>query len=105
MPSEHLLHDGALDSAPPPVYEADLRVPLGQGCCHVLLHHRRNVPRVEGVQVERIFDWYSVRHAAGKEAVTWVEMPPLAVKLPTTVIRLGEQAATRSSRIWLVAAS
>ena len=39
------------------------------------------------------------------DATTVVVMPPRAVKAPVTVMRRGEQAATRSSRIWLVAAS
>lgn len=38
-------------------------------------------------------------------AVTRVVMPPRAVKSPTTVMRRGAQAATRSSRMRLVAAS
>jgi hypothetical protein len=40
-----------------------------------------------------------------KVAVTTVEMPPRTEKSPTTVMRRGAQAATRSSRIWLVTAS
>jgi len=38
-------------------------------------------------------------------ATTVVVMPPRAVKAPVTVMRRGRQAATRSSRILLVAAS
>lgn len=38
-------------------------------------------------------------------AVTLVVMPPRAAKLPITVMRRGDSAATRSSRIWFVAAS
>ena len=38
-------------------------------------------------------------------ATTFVESPPRAVKAPVTVIRRGRHAATRSSRILLVAAS
>ncbi len=38
-------------------------------------------------------------------AVTVVLMPPRGVNSPATVIRLGAQAATRSSRIWFVALS
>ena len=44
-------------------------------------------------------------HRAANSAVTEVVMPPRAVKSPTTVIRRGRQAATRSSRMRLVAAS
>ena len=35
-------------------------------------------------------------------AVTVVVMPPRTEKSPTTTMRRGEQAATRSSRIWFV---
>ena len=45
------------------------------------------------------------RSRVGYVAVTTVLMPPRTVKSPTTVIRRGLHAATRSSRIWLVAAS
>jgi hypothetical protein len=38
-------------------------------------------------------------------ATTVVVIPPRAVNAPATVMRRGWQAATRSSRIWLVAAS
>ena len=38
-------------------------------------------------------------------AVTVVLMPPRTEKSPTTVMRRGAHAATRSSRIWLVTAS
>ena len=38
-------------------------------------------------------------------AVTVVLIPPRTEKSPTTVMRRGAQAATRSSRIWLVTAS
>ena len=41
----------------------------------------------------------------GYDAVTTVLMPPRAEKSPTTVMRLGAHAATRSSRIWFVTAS
>lgn len=49
--------------------------------------------------VERVFNRDPVRHFLAYVAVTWAVMPPRAEKLPTTVMRLGAHAPTRSSRI------
>ena len=74
----------------------------------VFVDHGPHVLRCKRVQVDRVFDrnpdWFVFHNGYGFEysAVTLVVMPPRAVKSPTTVIRRGAQAATRSSRIWLV---
>jgi hypothetical protein len=124
--AEHLLHPRALDADAAPVYQPDLvEAGLVRGP-QVLIHNRRDIARREGMQVERPFDgdWVGV-HATcylaelkfgpttgaarylpfSYTAVTVVRMPPRGVKAPTTFIRRGLQAATRSSRIWLVAFS
>jgi hypothetical protein len=91
---------------------------------HVLRDDGRNIPRREGVEIDtrvegqrKRFVVFPVVQGARPStfylppsvfwyvAVTVVEMPPRAVKSPTTVMRRGAQAATRSSRIWLVTAS
>ena len=56
---------------------------------------------------ERAFDRDLAAVTLGRRnvAVTIVLMPPRTEKSPTTVMRRGWHAATRSSRIWLVTAS
>ena len=94
-------------------------------CVEVLVHHRRDVARREGVQVDLVLDGHHdgrvgavggvgaaglgvagpVRHGFTYSARTVVFRPPRTEKSPTTVMRRGAQAATRSSRIRLVTAS
>src|SRR5262249_5057857 len=105
--AQRLVHDAALDALAAAVNQPDLvqaRVVRG---ADVFLHDRGDVARLEGVEIQRTVDRDAKRIAHGLmySAVTVVEIPPRAVKSPTTVIRRGAQAATRSSRIWLVAAS
>jgi len=91
------------------VNDADVAQPGGVRLPHVLVDDRSRVSRLERVQVERTVYRQPERlpfaHSFVYAAVTAVRMPPRAVKSPTTVIRRGWQAATRSSRIWFVAAS
>lgn len=102
---QDLLHDSPLDPAAPAVDQAYLpEAGLGRHR-DVFVDDRGDLARMERMQVERILERDAVRHACWYVAVTVVAMPPRAVKVPTTVMRRGEQAETRSSRIWLVAAS
>ena len=108
VPLESILDDAALDPAAAAVDQADLTKARVVRCTDVLLDDRRDVARREGVEVERIVEGdlvWRFGHAAGYVAETTVLMPPRTVKSPTTVMRRGWQAATRSSRISLVTAS
>ncbi len=107
---EGVLHDAALYADPAAVYQADLAQAGRVGFVDVFFDHRGDVARLEGVEVELGFD----RDADGlvhgqasdsNTAVTEVDSPPRTENSPTIVIRLGLQAATRSSRIWFVTAS
>ena len=106
---ECLLDDSTLDPLPATVDQAHLAEALLCRGGQVLGDDRRDIARGKCVQVERGFDgnmngiW--VGHAAVYDAVTTVVMPPRAEKSPTTVMRLGRHAATRSSRIWFVTSS
>ena len=105
VPIECLLDDAPLHTAPPTVDESHFCQPSLDSGRNVLFDDGGDVPRLKRVKVQRVFDRDLVCHAPLYVAVTWVVMPPRAEKLPTTVIRLGAQAPTRSSRIWLVADS
>jgi hypothetical protein len=108
---ECLLDDPALNAFSPSMNEPYLSEPGLVGGSDVLFDHRSDVTRSKGVQVERILDrdpvghWWVIAHGVGCVAVTTVLMPPRTEKSPTTVMRRGWQAATRSSRIWFVTAS
>ena len=74
----------------------------------VFIDHRRDVSRGEHMEISacpRSGHACAPRYPAAYVAVTTVLMPPRTEKSPTTVMRRGWQAATRSSRIWLVTAS
>ena len=103
------LDDAALNASTTAVDEAD----LGQApvACRpqILVDDRRDVPRGERVKIEFRVDGDDVggrlQAFFSYSATTVVVMPPRAVKAPVTVMRLGAQTATRSSRMRLVAAS
>ena len=105
MPVERLLHDAPLDSTAAAMNEAYLPEPALPRSLDVFVDQRRHIPREKSVEIERSLDWDLVIHAAAYVAVTTVLIPPRTEKSPTTVMRRGAQAATRSSRIWLVTAS
>ena len=111
MPLECPLHDAALNTLAAAVDHANFTPSCLVRGVDVLLYDRRYVTRCERMQVDVVFDRNAVRHrsthyfADGYEAVTTVLIPPRTEKSPTTVMRRGAQAATRSSRIWLVTAS
>ena len=121
MTVQGALDEATLNTAPPPVNQADFPEAGRMRGPHVLLDHILHLTRREGMQVERILDRYFVHcrvavrgpqvalrtpdQSASYSATTDVVMPPRAEKSPVTVIRFGLQAATRSSRIWLVTAS
>jgi len=92
-----------------PMNDADVAQPGGVRLPHVLVHDRLRVSRLKRVQIQRAVYRQPERlpfdHGFVYAAVTAVRRPPRAVKSPTTVIRRGWHAATRSSRIWFVAAS
>lgn len=105
MVLERVLHDAALYPFAATVDQAHFaQAGIVRGA-NVLGHDRRNVSRREGVKIERIRDRNAMTQSAWNVDVTTVLMPPRTLKSPTTVMRRGEQAATRSSRIWLVTAS
>ena len=96
------VHDAALDADAAAVDQAHLLKSRLVRRTHVFVDDRRNVIRPERVEIELGLNRNAVRirHCDFEyEAVTVVEIPPLGVKSPTTVIRRGEHAATRSSRI------
>jgi hypothetical protein len=64
MAFERLLDDAALNAPSAPVNETDLAETAFPGGVHVLLHDRFDVARVEGVQVEGVFDRDLARHGA-----------------------------------------
>lgn len=114
MSLECLLHDAALNAFAATVNQADLTQARRVRGSNVLLDDRCHVPWRERVQVELIVDGNAVRHrftsrwtyvGDGYDAVTIVLIPPRTEKSPTTVMRRGAHAATRSSRIWFVTAS
>jgi hypothetical protein len=106
---QRLLHDASLDSAPAPVNQPDFAEPFRVCLAKVLVNNRWDVSRRKCMEVERLFDGNTERifqfscpyPAAGfsYRAVTSVLMPPRTEKSPTTVIRRGRHAPTRSSRI------
>ncbi len=114
------LHERPLNAAATPVHETNFgEAGVGSGV-QVLLDDRHDVAGLEAVKVEfrrdgqpdRVVvdgilhdDPFRPGYAFVCVALTLVLMPPRAEKLPVTVMRLGESAATRSSRIWFVAAS
>ena len=60
MPLERGLHVAPLDAGAPAVHEAHLPQAGRGGGAHVLLDHRPDVARREGVQVQLRFDGYFV---------------------------------------------
>ena len=118
MVFERPLHDGTLHALAASVNESNLGEARCVRCVDVLLDDRRDVARRERVKIERLFDrnlsWLrsvvgEFGHGApelpvgrcytGYVAVTTVFMPPRTAKSPTTRMRRGWHAATRSSRI------
>src|SRR5262245_31923433 len=115
---ERGLHDAALNATAASVHEPHVLQSRVRRRVHVFLDDRRNVPRRERVEVQLRFDGKSNRvvlHAAycllptvycllptvylTYSAVTVVFIPPRTEKSPTTVMRRGLMAETRSSRI------
>jgi hypothetical protein len=64
MASQQVLHHLPLEASPPAVDEADLLEPPRCRCPQVLLHHRADVPGLEGVQVQDLLDGDGDRGAA-----------------------------------------
>lgn len=115
MPLEGVLNDAALDAPAATVDHTDFAKAGGVRGADVFLDDGLDVARRKRMEVDDGVDRYPrcapvsprrrVRHAAGCVAVTIVLIPPRTVKSPTTFIRRGWHAATRSSRISLVTAS
>src|SRR5260221_5032856 len=131
MAIERRLHDAALHASPAAVDDAHFVEAGGPGGVDVLGDDRRDVARRECMQIDLALDRQvdgirrHVRQKRGTTpfsrkrgrtpffgqplfayaAVTTVLMPPRTEQSPTTVMRRGWIAATRSSRIWLVTAS
>ena len=118
MAIEDLVNDPALNAFAASVNESDLGEARSVRRVDVLVDDRRDVARRERVKIERAFDrnllWVrsvvgEFGHGApalpmglcyaGYVAVTTVFMPPRTAKSPTTRMRRGWHAATRSSRI------
>ena len=106
MPLERLLHDAALHARAAAVNEPQLAQTRGMRLGHVLFDDRTDISRRERVQIDRGFDWKTVRAvfravewvlilhrlqlaAFSYRAVTSVLMPPRTEKSPTTVMRRG----------------
>src|SRR5438309_8073679 len=64
MPFERLLDDAPLHTAATSMNEAHLAQTALPGDVHVLLDDRFDVARLEGVEVERLFDGDAARHGA-----------------------------------------
>ena len=124
MPLERRLHQPALHPSAAAVDQPDFAQAGRVRLADVLIDHRWNVARMERVKVERVLDGdvmrviRAVRHGRQTaaavarspafftyDAVTTVLIPPRTEKSPTTVIRLGLQAWTSSSRMRFVTAS
>ena len=122
MPLERRLHHPALHPSAAAVDQPDFAQAGGVRLADIFIDHRRNVAGMERVEVERIFDgdvvrmMRAVRHGRhtvaarspaffSYDAVTTVLIPPRTEKSPTTVMRLGLQAWTSSSRMRFVTAS
>ncbi len=108
MTFQGLLNDAALHPFPTAVDEPHLMDAGGMGLVQILFDDRWDVARREGVKIEVFFNRNPKRvlilHAQGVvgfsyRTVTSVLIPPRTEKSPTTAIRRGRQAATRSSRI------
>lgn len=124
MPIENRLDPATLDARAASVNQPDFPQTRRVGRVNVLLDDRRDVPRMERVEVERVVDGHAVRRLVGHtvgpgsirgrgdvaggfsyEAVTTVVIPPRTEKSPMTVILLGLHASARSSRMRFVTAS
>lgn len=99
------LDDPALDAAPAAVHQPELAQPGFVRGAYVFLDDGRNVRRREGMEIEFRFDRDPFHVSCVYSVFTVVVIPPRTEKAPVTVMRRGRQAATRSSRILLVAAS
>jgi hypothetical protein len=109
VPLEHSLDDSPLHAYAASVNESDFGKSRRVRFVQVLFDHGGDVSRGEGVEVEGpvdgkpervlILHCYGVVEDLSYRAVTSVLMPPRTEKSPTTVMRRGSQAATRSSRI------
>ena len=116
VPLEGGLHDPALDAAAAAVNQAQLTQSGLMRRVNVFLHDGGDVARRKRMEVELGLDrnamWQVIHVAVPRfgrywrySATTVVVIPPRAVNAPVTVMRRGRQAATRSSRIRLVADS
>ena len=104
MVLEGRLDDAALDAAAAAVDEAHLAQAGVVRGVEVIAHDRGDIFRTKRVQVDLGLDRQAMDHFL-YSAMTVVVMPPRALNAPVTRIDLGRQAATRSFRIPLVAAS
>ena len=107
LPQE-TLHRRTLGSRAAAMNEPHDREPRLAGGVQILVDHSHDVTRLKGVQIDGVFDREMNRffvHYLVYSAVTRVVSPPRAVKSPMTVMRRGDEAATRSSRILFVTAS
>jgi hypothetical protein len=103
---QHLVDARPLHPNPAAVYQPDLAEARLVRRPDVLVDDRRNVARRERMEIDGLFDWNAMHvYPCGYVAITVVLMPPRGVNSPSTVMRFGSQAATRSSRIWFVALS
>ena len=112
---EHSLDDSPLHTYAASVNESDFGKSRRVRFVQVLFDHGGDVSRGESMEVEGSVDGkperrpsrveglilhcYGVVEDLSYRTVTSVLMPPRTEKSPTTVMRRGWQAATRSSRI------
>jgi hypothetical protein len=107
------LHCGALDPSSAAVNEPHFAQPEGRRGIDVFADNGDDVGRSEGVEIELGLNGNAEGLVLGHRrpalqtgcrysAVTTVLIPPRTEKSPTTVMRRGCSASTRSSRIWLV---
>ncbi len=99
MAVERCLHDATLNAATAPVDDTQLAQTLRVRRRDVLFDNRLDVARRETVQIEEPVNGQVEPGHLAYSTVTDVLMPPRTEKSPTTFMRRGAQAATRSSRI------
>jgi hypothetical protein len=109
VPLQDPLDDSALHTFTASVNQSDFGKSRRVRFVQVLFDDGGNVSRGEGVQIERFvhgkpervlfLHCYGIVEDLSYRTVTSVLMPPRTEKSPTTVMRRGWQAATRSSRI------
>jgi hypothetical protein len=79
MAFERRLHDAALHASPAAVDDPDLGEASAVRRAQVLVDHRRDVARREGVEIDRVFDWdvdgVSILHSGRPLLKAW-RTPP-----------------------------